>query len=56
MSKITKKRRKELREIYEEKIGKEYVEELKKQPSVSSWDYVYYLTKYKSKNEDNPNQ
>jgi Zn-dependent oligopeptidase len=56
MSKITEKRRKELREIYEEKIGREYVEELKKQPSVSSWDYVYYLTKYKSTNEDNPKQ
>jgi ribosomal protein S8 len=49
---ISKKRKKELRQIYEEKIGKKYVEELKKQPFISSWDYVYYLTK----NEDTPKQ
>ena len=56
MIRISKKRKKELRDIYENKIGVEYVKWIKKQPSVSSWDYVYYLTKYKSKNEDNPNQ
>jgi hypothetical protein len=50
--KLSKERKKELRQIYEEKIGKKYVEELKKQPFISSWDYVYYLTK----NEDTPKQ
>ena len=38
--KLTKERKKELRRIYEEKIGKEYVEELKKQPLVSSSEFV----------------
>ena len=38
--KLSKKRKKELRRIYEEKIGKEYVEELKKQPVVSSIEFV----------------
>ena len=38
--KLTKQRKKELRRIYEEKIGKEYVEELKKQPVVSSIEFV----------------
>jgi hypothetical protein len=37
---LTKERKKELRIIYEEKIGKEYVEELKKQPLVSSIEFV----------------
>ena len=38
--KLTKQRKKELRRIYEEKIGKEYVKELKKQPLVSSSEFV----------------
>ena len=38
--KLSKERKKELRIIYEEKIGKEYVEELKKQPLVSSIEFV----------------
>ena len=37
---LTKERKKELRRIYEEKIGKEYVEELKKQPLVSRMEFV----------------
>jgi hypothetical protein len=37
---LSKERKKELRRIYEEKIGKEYVEELKKQPVVSSIEFV----------------
>jgi len=37
---LSKERKKELRRIYEEKIGKEYVEELKKQPLVSSSELV----------------
>ena len=38
--KLTKERKKELRRIYEEKIGKEYSEELKKQPLVSPMEFV----------------
>ena len=38
--KLTKERKKELRIIYEEKIGKEYVEGLKKQPLISPVEYV----------------
>jgi hypothetical protein len=37
---LTKQQKKELRRIYEEKIGKEYVEGLKKQPLLSPMDYV----------------
>ena len=32
---LSKERKKELRRIYEEKIGKEYVKELENQPLVS---------------------
>ena len=38
--KLSKKRKKELRRIYEEKIGKEYVRELEKQPLLSPMDFV----------------
>ncbi len=38
--KLTKERKKELRRIYEEKIGKEYLEVLKKQPPLSPMDFV----------------
>jgi hypothetical protein len=37
---LSKERKKELRRIYEEKIGKEYVKELKKQPLVSPMEFV----------------
>lgn len=37
---ISKERKKELRRIYEEKIGKEYVEGLKKQPLLSPIEFV----------------
>ena len=37
---LSKKRKKELRRIYEEKIGKEYVRELEKQPLLSPMDFV----------------
>ena len=37
---LSKKRKKELRKIYEEKIGKEYSEELKKQPLLSPMEFV----------------
>ena len=38
--KLTKERKKELRRIYEEKIGKEYSKELEKQPLVSPIEFV----------------
>ena len=38
--KLTKERKKELRRIYEEKIGKEYVEGLEKQPLLSPIEFV----------------
>lgn len=38
--KLTKGRKKELRRIYEEKIGKEYVEGLEKQPLLSPIEFV----------------
>jgi len=37
---LSKERKKELRRIYEEKIGKEYVERLENQPLVSSSEFV----------------
>jgi len=37
---ISKERKKELRRIYEEKIGKEYSEELKNQPLLSPMEFV----------------
>ena len=36
----SKKRRKELHEIYEEKIGKEFVKGLEKEPMCSSFEWV----------------
>ena len=38
--KLSKERKKELRRIYEEKIGKEYLEGLKKQPLLSPIEFV----------------
>ena len=38
--KLTKERKKELRRIYEEKIGKEYLEGLRKQPLLSPIEFV----------------
>lgn len=37
---LSKERKKELRRIYEEKIGKEYSKELKKQAFVSPMEFV----------------
>jgi len=37
---LSKERKKELRKIYEDKIGKEYVDGLKKQPLVTSMEFV----------------
>jgi hypothetical protein len=38
--KLSKERKKELRRIYEEKIGKEYVKELENLPLVSPMEFV----------------
>jgi hypothetical protein len=40
MSKISKKRRKELRNIYEYIKGEQFVKEIQKEPSVSWFEYV----------------
>lgn len=45
MTKPSKERKKELRRIYEEKIGKEYVKELENQPLVSSLEFVELMSK-----------
>ena len=37
---LSKERKKELRRIYEEKIGKEYVKGLKEHPLVSPFEFV----------------
>lgn len=42
---MNKKRRKELRNIYEYIKGREYVKELKKQPIVSSIEFVDLMDK-----------
>lgn len=42
--KPSKKRRKELREIYLEKINKKYIEGLNNQPFISPREYVEYIT------------
>jgi hypothetical protein len=42
---MDKKRRKELRNIYEYIKGKEYVENLKKQPLLSPFELVELLSK-----------
>ena len=39
----SKKRRKELREIYEDKIGKEFVQGLKQEPICSSFEWVDWM-------------
>ena len=41
--KLTEERKKELRRIYEEKIGKEYVEGLNKQSTYSPYEWVDYM-------------
>ena len=42
---MNKKRRKELRNIYEYIKGREYVKELKKQPILSSIEFVDLMVK-----------
>jgi hypothetical protein len=45
----SKKRRKELREEYNKIKGKKYIEEIKKYPHISSFEWVEYKT-YLKKN------
>jgi hypothetical protein len=47
--KSLKSKKKKLKEGYLESEMKRILNGVDKQPSVSSWDYVYYLMKYKSK-------
>jgi hypothetical protein len=44
---LTNEEKKKLKEDYLESRMKKILNEVDKQPSVSSWDHVYYLTKYK---------
>ena len=46
---LTKEEKKKLKEGYLESRMKRILNEVDKQPSVSSWDYVYYMMKYKPK-------
>jgi Zn-dependent oligopeptidase len=45
---LTKKEKKKLKEDYLESRMKRILNEVDKQPSVSSWDFVYYMMKYRS--------
>lgn len=42
--KLSKERKKELRIIYKDKIGKEYVKGLKKQPLISPFEFVELMS------------
>ena len=48
MKSLSKKRRKELREIYEKKLGEEFIKGLKKEPMCSSFEWVGLMNTYKS--------
>ncbi len=48
MKSITKNRRKELRKIYEDRIGKEFVLGLKREPICSSFEWVGLKTDWKN--------
>jgi len=48
-SKLTKKERKKMFEVYQQIQRKKSFESKNDDQSVSSWDYVYYMMKYKSK-------
>ena len=47
--KLSKKERKKLYDEYKEIKRKKSFESMNDDQSVSSWDYVYYMMKYKSK-------
>jgi hypothetical protein len=46
---LSKKEKKKLKEGYLESEMKRILNGVEKQPSVSSWDFVYYLLKYRPK-------
>ena len=46
---LSKEDKKKLKEGYLESEMKRILNGVDKQPSVSSWDFVYYMMKYKSK-------
>jgi hypothetical protein len=48
-SKFSKKERKRMFELYQQIQRKKSFESKNNDQSVSSWDYVYYMMKYKSK-------
>jgi hypothetical protein len=41
--KLSKQRKKELRQVYQDKVNKEYIEGLKNQPFVSPLEYVEFV-------------
>jgi len=43
MKKLSKKRRKELREFFEKIQGERYIRELKKEPLCGSFEWVRYM-------------
>jgi Zn-dependent oligopeptidase len=47
-SKLSKKERKRMFEMYQQIQRKKSFESKNNDQSVSSWDYVYYIMKYKS--------
>ena len=46
MKSLSKKRIKELRKIYEDKIGKEFVKGLKKEPICGSFEWIGIIIRY----------
>jgi Zn-dependent oligopeptidase len=48
-SKLSKKERKRMFEVYQQIQRKKSSESKNNDQSVSSWDFVYYMMKYKSK-------
>jgi hypothetical protein len=48
-SKLSKKERKRMFEVYQQIQRKKSFESKDNNQSVSSWDFVYYMMKYKSK-------
>lgn len=47
MKSVSKKRRKELRDLYEKIQSEEYVRELERQPMYSSFEWVDLMVEYK---------
>ena len=49
MKTITKKRRKELRELHDKIQGEKYVKGIQEQPFVGSLEWVDFMVKYRDK-------